>query len=98
MVTEGVSMQAWRPATVLGQTTGTVMVQPPDGIVKALLLTTFEPGDALRLLAVQVLPTVPVPTTSGAGRLSVRLTLLMSVGVPLDSVIVSAAVLSLPPR
>lgn len=98
LVTDGVLMQAWRPASLLGQLTGTVMVQPPEGMVKPLSLMALAPTAALRLPAKQVLPTEPVATTKGAGRLSVRLTLVMGFGVPLDKEMVSTVLLSLPPR
>lgn len=98
LVTDGVLMQAWRPASVLGHCTGTVMVQPPEGMVKPLSLMVLEPTAALRLPAVQVLLTAPAATTRGAGRLSVRFTLAIGLGVPLDNAMVKVAVLSTPPR
>ena len=47
LVTVGVLTQLWRPVSVSGQITGTVMLQPPGGIVKPVWVIVAAPSAVL---------------------------------------------------
>ena len=78
-------------AALAGQTTGTVMVQPPLGTAPPLSVTALPPIGAVSVPPVQVVVAAP-PTCNGAGRLSVTAKPLMDVVPVLPTLMVRVLV------